>query len=392
MANTKRRAILIVLDSVGIGAMPDAAEYGDEGAHTLGNIFKARGSLHLPNLYRLGLANIQDSRLLEQTQPPLGCYGRAAERTKAKDTICGHWELAGLPLDVPFRTFPNGFPKEFISAFEEKIGRKTLGNIPVSGTTVIAELGEEHVKTGKPIVYTSADSVFQIAAHEAVIPLDELYHICEIAREMLTGDLLVGRVIARPFAGEAGAYMRTVNRKDFAWPPEQGTILDALQEKGCTNFGIGKIEDIFCSRGIARSNHTHTNKEAGEAVLDCLNDENWDFLFANFVDFDMLFGHRNDVEGYARALEAFDALLFDILACLKEQDLLIITADHGCDPTMPGTDHSREYIPVLATGRHCKQDVALGTRDTFADIGATIYEYLSVETWRTGKSFLHQIF
>ena len=391
MGNKKKRAILVVLDSVGIGAMPDAAQYGDEGAHTIGNIYQSRGRLAIPNLLALGLAHIENSKLPKPLTHPIACYGRAAELTNAKDTTSGHWELAGLPLAVPFRTFPNGFPASFITAFEKKIGRTVLCNKAISGTVVLAELGEEHVKTGCPIVYTSADSVFQIAAHENVIPLAELYGICQTARDMLVGDLLVGRVIARPFAGEPGAYTRTMGRKDFAWPPHEQTILDALEDRGYVNAGIGKIGDIFCNSGVTRCDHTHTNAETGAAVKTALAADDWDFLFANFVDFDMLYGHRNDVEGYACALEAFDKTLPELLTSLRDDDLLILTADHGCDPTTSSTDHSREYIPILVIGEKTKSGIALGTRSTFADVGATIYEYLTAERWHTGVSFLNDI-
>ncbi|MDL2257917.1 phosphopentomutase [Eubacteriales bacterium OttesenSCG-928-K08] len=388
----KRRAILIVLDSVGIGALPDAAEYGDEGAHTLGNIFRARGKLELPNLYQLGLANIEDSRLPHVCDRPLGCYGRAMEKTAAKDTTSGHWELAGLTMKVPFRTFPNGFPEEFVKAFEQKIGRKTLCNRAVSGTVVIDELGDEHRATGRPIVYTSADSVFQIAAHEETISVDELYSICRAARDMLVGDLLVGRVIARPFEGESGSYSRTQRRKDFSWPPPGDTILDALQKKGFVTAGVGKIEDIFYNRGLTLSDHTYTNAQGIEATLRFMNMEELDFLFVNLVEFDQLFGHRNDVEGYALALEAFDAELPRILNALRDDDLLIITADHGCDPTAPGTDHTREYIPLIVSGNKVARAVNLGSRDSFADVGATIYEYLSEKNWHEGESFLNELY
>ncbi|MEG1755370.1 MAG: phosphopentomutase [Clostridia bacterium] len=387
----KKRAIVIVLDSVGIGELPDASDFGDVGAHTLGNIFANRGRLALPNLYNLGLSNIENSRLPKTKDIPEGCYGRCAERTLAKDTTCGHWEMAGHPLDQPFQTYPHGFPVPFIRDFEARIGRKTLGNCVASGTEIIQRLGDEHVKTGAPIVYTSADSVFQIAAHERVIPLQELYHICEIAREMLTGDYLVGRVIARPFLGENGKYQRTENRKDFALAPFQDTILDALDSRGLKVVGIGKIEDIFCHRGLTVSNHTRNNNTGIQATVDMINSGDGSFVFTNLVDTDMLYGHRNDVEGYASALERFDQSVPALLAGLKESDILMITADHGCDPTTAGTDHTREYIPLLVTGPRIKSGVNLGTRSSFADIGATVYTYLTGEQWRCGKSFLNEI-
>ena len=387
----KKRMILVVLDSVGIGELPDAGQYGDIGAHKLGNTLKVRGKLVLPNLYCLGLADIENSRLPKPGGAPLGAFGRAAERTAAKDTTSGHWEIAGLPMDVPFRTYPNGFPKDLIEGYEKRIGRKTLCNRPASGTTVIQELGDEHVKTGSPIVYTSADSVFQVAAHEGVIPLDELYRICEIAREMLIGENLVGRVIARPFAGVSGAYKRTENRKDYAVSPPGDTILDALYAKGLTTVGVGKIEDIFYHRGISISDHTHTNPEGIDVTLRMIKDGTGDFIFTNLVDFDMLYGHRNDVEGYAAGLEYFDSRLPELCDALQEGDLLLITADHGCDPTTPSTDHSREYIPIVVTGKSVKAGADIGTRESFADIGATVYEYLTGGAWNTGTSFLKDI-
>ncbi|HWR24014.1 MAG TPA: phosphopentomutase, partial [Feifaniaceae bacterium] len=289
----KKRVIVVVLDSVGIGELPDADRFGDAGAHTLGNILKVRGRLELPNLYRMGLSYIEGSRLPMPEGMARGAFGRAAEQTAAKDTTSGHWEIAGLPMEVPFRTYPNGFPKELIAEFERRIGRRTLCNRPASGTAIIAELGDEHVKSGSPIVYTSADSVFQIAAHEDVIPLAEQYRICEIARELLVGDNLVGRVIARPFSGVSGAYRRTENRKDYAVSPPGDTILDALTAKGLVTAGIGKIEDIFYHRGLSISDHTHNNPEGIGATLRMIKEDTGDFVFVNLVDFDMLYGHRN---------------------------------------------------------------------------------------------------
>lgn len=386
-----KRVVLIVLDSVGIGAMPDADAFGDAGAHTLGHIYEARGNLALPHMTRLGLAKIEDSRLPDDGMPALGCYGRCAELTHAKDTTCGHWEIAGLPLSQPFQTFPDGFPAALIVAFEKRIGRKILGNCVASGTEIIQMLGDEHVKTGRPIVYTSADSVFQIAAHEEVIPLDEQYRICEAARELLTGDYLVGRVIARPFVGKDGQYSRTENRRDYAMPPFSDTILDGLQKCSVQTTGVGKIEDIFCHRGLDQVDHTKNNPDGISATIRFLESETSGFIFTNLVDFDMLYGHRNDVEGYAQALEAFDCRLPEILAALRDEDILLITADHGCDPTDPSTDHSREYIPLLATGKRVRMGVSLGTRSSFADIGSTVYEYLTGKPWTTGVSFLNDI-
>ena len=337
----QKRAILIVLDSAGIGALPDAAAFGDEGANTLGNIRRVRGRLALPNLYRLGLANIEGSTLPDVAAAPAGAFGRCAEHTLAKDTTCGHWEMAGLPLDKPFRTYPNGFPAELMHRFEQAIGRGTLGNCVASGTEIIQRLGDEHVRTGFPIVYTSADSVFQIAAHEQVIPVEQLYQICETARSLLTGDNLVGRVIARPFIGSSGAYQRTERRRDYALPPFSDTILDALDGAGFPVVGIGKIEDIFCHRGVTMVDHTRNNPDGIAATQRFIESGEGAFIFVNLVDFDMLYGHRNDVEGYAAALEAFDRALPAMLGALRENDILMVTADHGCDPTTPGTDHTR---------------------------------------------------
>lgn len=387
----QKRAILIVLDSAGIGALPDAAAFGDEGANTLGNIRRVRGRLALPNLYRLGLANIEGSTLPDVAASPAGAFGRCAEHTLAKDTTCGHWEMAGLPLDKPFRTYPNGFPAELMHRFEQAIGRGTLGNCVASGTEIIQRLGDEHVRTGFPIVYTSADSVFQIAAHEQVIPVEQLYQICETARSLLTGDNLVGRVIARPFIGSSGAYQRTERRRDYALPPFSDTILDALDGAGLPVVGIGKIEDIFCHRGVTMVDHTRNNPDGIAATQRFIESGEGAFLFVNLVDFDMLYGHRNDVEGYAAALEAFDRALPAMLGALRENDILMVTADHGCDPTTPGTDHTREYIPLVVAGPHVRAGVNLGTRDTFADIGATVYEYLTGNRWHVGNSFLNDI-
>jgi len=387
----KKRAILIVLDSAGIGALPDAADFGDVGANTICNIYEKRGYLNVPNMRKLGLAHIDGCRLPKEEDELIGSFCKCAEQTHAKDTTCGHWEMAGLALDEAFKTYPNGFPKAFMDAFEQRIGRGTLGNVVASGTQIIQELGDEHVRTGKPIIYTSADSVFQIAAHEEIIPLQELYRICEIAREMLTGEYLVGRVIARPFLGGNGEYKRTENRKDYAVAPFKDTILDALAGKGKDVVGIGKIEDIFCHRGITTVDHTTNNLDGIRATQRFLDDGTGDFIFTNLVDTDMLYGHRNDWEGYAKALEYFDAHLPEMYLSMQEGDILMVTADHGCDPTFPGTDHTREYIPLLICGKHVKHGVDLGVRKQFSDIGATIYEYLTGESWREGESFLKDI-
>ncbi|MBQ2191766.1 MAG: phosphopentomutase, partial [Clostridia bacterium] len=376
------------MDVVGIGELPDAAEFGDEGSHTLGNTYAQR-PMEIPNMLALGLGNIENSKL-PSVEDPRGAYGRSAERTKAKDTTSGHWEMAGLPMDVPFRTYPDGFPRSVMNEFEMKIHRGTLGNCVASGTVIINELGDEHVRTGKPIVYTSADSVFQIAAHEEVIPLDKLYKMCETAREMLVGDNLVGRVIARPFIGSDGHYTRTENRRDFALEPIGETILDRLSGKGMDVVGIGKIEDIFAHKGVTTVDHTKNNPDGIEATIRFLKEGRGDFIFTNLVDTDMLYGHRNDVEGYARALEYFDKKLPEIMDAMSDDDLLIVTADHGCDPTTPSTDHSREYIPILVWGRHVKS-CDLGTLSTFADLGATVVDYLTGEDFGVGTSFLGKV-
>lgn len=384
----KKRVIVIVLDSVGIGAMPDAVEFGDEGANTLGNINSVR-PLDVPNLIRLGIGNIAGS-ILPKVATPLAAYGKAAEVTKAKDTTSGHWEMMGVPMYEPFKTYPNGFPADLIMRFENNIGIGTLGNEVASGTEIIQRLGDEHVRTGKPIVYTSADSVFQIAAHEEIIPLDRLYEICEAARGMLVGEYLVGRVIARPFLGENSKYYRTENRRDYALAPMRDTVLDALVAKKLCVIGIGKIEDIFAHRGISIANHTKNNHDGIEAALGYIRAGEGDFIFTNLVDFDMLYGHRNDVEGYATALEYFDSKLPILLSSLKQGDVLMITADHGCDPCHKGTDHTREYIPLLVYGK----DVSakdLGVLSSFADIGASVYDYLTGEKWAVGKSFIKSI-
>lgn len=396
-----KRVCLIVLDSVGIGALPDADAFGDEGAHTLGNIAKLRGSLHLPHLYQMGLGNITASGL-PRVERPTAAYGRMAEVTRAKDTTSGHWELMGLVMDKPFRTFPDGFPEELLREWLQKAGYASepvseplwLGNEAASGTEIITRLGGEHMRTAAPIVYTSADSVFQVAAHEEVIPLPQLYALCACAREMLTGEYSVGRVIARPFIGTPGAFKRTENRRDYAVPPVGETILDALAARGQTTLGIGKIEDIFCKRGVTHINHTTNNMDGIRAIADALRHANDALIFANLVDFDMLYGHRNDPEGYAQALEYFDSQLPLLLDALRPDDLLMITADHGCDPTTPSTDHSREYVPLLVYGKGV-QPVDLGTRASFADAGATLYEALGHGVWtaekigrKAGESFL----
>jgi len=374
---------IIVLDSVGIGALPDAAEFGDSGAHTLGNILKKRGTLHLPNLFSMGLGNIAGSEL-PAVASPTAAYGRMMQMTKAKDTTSGHWELAGLIMDEPFRVFPNGFPAELLEKWYAKAGVKgCLGNKPASGTEILKELGAEHMETAMPIVYTSADSVFQVAAHEEIIPIKELYRLCEAARHLLVDEYCVGRVIARPFLGKPGDFKRTQNRRDYAVEPPSDTILDALKAEGKNILGIGKIEDIFCNRGITHVNHTTNNLDGVNATIESFSG-NADLIFTNLVDFDMLYGHRNDADGYGAALEYFDTRLPEIVAAMGADDILFITADHGCDPTTASTDHSREYVPVLVYGKTIKP-ADLGTRETFADLGATVYKILSGGTWGVGR-------
>ena len=386
-----RRVIIIVLDSVGIGEMPDSGDYGDLGSNTLGNIARQRGGLHLPFLEKLGLGNI-DSIIGVPAQPnPEGSYGKMAERSLGKDTTSGHWEMVGVILERALPTFLSGFPKEFIERYELAIGRKVMGNEVASGTEIIQRLGEEHVQTGKPIVYTSADSVFQVAAHEEVISLSELMRICQIAREMLTDELQVGRVIARPFLGEVGQFYRTPNRHDFALEPPHKILLEYVQERGLEVCAVGKIHDIYAGRGMTDFVPTKGNMEGVNKTLEYMNKVKAGLIMTNLVDFDMLYGHRNDVEGYARALEGFDERLPEIFAALCSEDMLIITADHGCDPTMPGTDHSREYVPLLVYGPTLKKGVNLGIRSTFADLGATVAEYLRAEPIAKGKSFYTEI-
>jgi len=386
-----RRVIIIVLDSVGIGALPDADIFGDEGCNTLVHTARAVGGLRLPNLQSLGLGNIASIEGVSEIAHPQGAYGKMAERSGGKDTTSGHWEMMGLVQEQAFPTYPNGFPAEVIEEFENKIGRKTLGNTVASGTVIIEELGREHMDTGYPIVYTSADSVFQIAAHEEVIPLDELYGMCIIAREMLTGKHRVGRVIARPFIGQPGSFTRTAHRHDYSLEPGNN-IMDCIIEAGQQVIAIGKIADIFAGHGVSVSYPTASNREGMERLEKALATAGPGLIYANLVDFDQSFGHRNDPDGYARALEEFDQGLSRIIERLRPEDCLMITADHGCDPTMPGTDHTREYVPFLAYGPQLKAGVDLGTRTSFADIGATLADYLGIDPHGLpGESFLKLI-
>ena len=384
-----RRVIWIVLDSVGIGEMPDAAEYGDRGSDTLGNLARVRG-LHLPNLRRLGLANIKPLSGLAPVAAPAGAFGRCALASPGKDTTTGHWEMAGIHLMKPFPLYPNGFPRDVMQEFESRIGRTAIGNCAASGTEIIKELGEEHMRTGSPIVYTSADSVFQVAAHEEVIPLWELYKICETAREILRGKHEVGRVIARPFIGSPGSFTRTPNRKDYAVPPPKGMLLDQLDDRNVFVYSVGKIFDVFSGRGIRDHVKTKSNADGMTKTLEAMDSIPEGLIFINLVDFDQQYGHRNDIEGYSAALEQFDAWLPDFLDRLKEDDLAAITADHGCDPTTPSTDHSREYVPLLVYGPRVRAAVNLGLRPTLSDLGQTVAENFGAHLER-GTSFLPAI-
>lgn len=376
-----KRAIVIVLDSLGVGALPDAADFDDAGSHTLGHILEHMPDLHIPNLRALGLG-----RILGQTDSVLANagYGKMQERSRGKDTTTGHWEMSGVILDQPFPTFPNGFPQDFLDTFSARVGYPCIGNCVASGTEIIERLGQEAVEKRALIVYTSADSVFQIAAHEEVVPVEKLYEICRIAREMLSGDLAVGRVIARPFVGENGNFRRTANRHDFSLEPTGKTMLDAVSAAGQQVLAVGKITDIFAGRGVTENYFTHSNAEGEEKTLELAQKDFNGLLFVNLVDFDMLYGHRRDIGGYGRALEHFDATLGKLLPMLRAQDLLIVTGDHGCDPAFKGTDHTREYVPVLMMGG-AHGDV--GTRDTFADLSATVCAHLDVD-WNIGTFML----
>ncbi|MCF6097744.1 phosphopentomutase [Thermovorax subterraneus] len=386
-----KRVILIVLDSVGAGELPDAALYGDEGSNTLANTARAVGGLKLPNLQKMGLGNIIEIEGVPPAEKPEASYGKAAERSAGKDTTTGHWEIAGIILEKPFPVYPNGFPPEVVEEFERRIGTKTLGNRPASGTQIINELGEEHLKTGYPIVYTSADSVFQIAAHEEVIPLEKLYEMCMIAREILHGDHAVSRVIARPFVGTPGNFVRTYNRRDFSLKPPHETLLDKVKKAGMDVFAVGKIWDIFAGQGITKEYHTEGNMDGVDKVLQAMDEMERGLIMANLVDYDMLYGHRNDPQGYAMALQDFDGRLPEIMEKLKKDDVLILTADHGCDPTTPSTDHSREYVPVLVAGDRIKKGISLGILSTFSDIGQTVADLLGCERLPNGKSFKEKI-
>lgn len=387
-----KRVIVIVLDGVGAGEAPDAADYGDVGSNSLRNTAQAVGGLNLPNLGPLGLGHITEILGVPPAAQPMGCYGKMQPRSAGKDTISGHWELMGIALEKPLPTYPHGFPKSLLDEFTRRTGREVLGNKPASGTEILVELGEEHVRTGKPIVYTSADSVFQIAANEAVIPIEELYQMCKIAREMLQGEHAVGRVIARPFIGETAAtFKRTERRHDYPLMSPLPTMLDRLLEAGKEVWSVGKIDDIFGHRGISRSNHTVYNRESLAATLEFLPENFEGLLFVNLIEFDMIFGHRNDARGYANALEEFDRAVPEIQKRLKPTDLVMVVADHGVDPTTPGTDHSRENIPLLVFGPQVTGGRNLGTRQTFSDVAATIAEIFSIPTELQARSFLKEL-
>ncbi|QGG46524.1 phosphopentomutase [Heliorestis convoluta] len=387
LPNSNKRAIIIVLDSVGIGAMPDAHLYGDEGTNTLGNVASAVGGLNLPTLGQLGLGNIGPIEGVPAVDKPLAAYGKMAEKAPGKDTTTGHWELGGVILDRPFPTYPQGFPSTLIKAYEKAIGRKILGNVVASGTEIIARLGQEHVETGFPIVYTSADSVFQIAAHEEVISLADLYRYCEIAREMLRGEHAVGRVIARPFVGTSGSFQRTVHRKDYSLLPPRPLIFDTVKRASMDVVAIGKIKDIYAGQGITAYESSTSNREGMEKTIEMMKKVKQGLIMTNLVDFDMLYGHRNDPKGYAQALQEFDQQLPDLLKALRDDDLLILTADHGCDPTTVSTDHSREYVPVLLYGPTVEGQ-SVGIRKTFADVGETVLTWLGLPSHEVGEPMI----
>lgn len=380
-----RRIFLIVLDSYGIGALPDAADFGDEGSNTLKTITASK-AYDTPNMKKLGLFNIDGVDWMKKEESPAGAYGRMKERSRGKDTTIGHWEIAGVVSLKPLPVYPNGFPEEILEKFREATGREVLCNLPYSGTDVIRDYGEEHMKTGALIVYTSADSVFQIAAHEEIVPVEELYRYCEIAREILCGEHGVGRVIARPFIGEAPNFQRTANRHDFSLLPPRDTMLDAILEAGYDTYGIGKIYDIFAGKGIAHTQRIQNNVDGMEKTLEMQEKDFKGLCFVNLVDFDMMYGHRNDIEGYANAATVFDRQLKTFLERMRPEDILMITADHGCDPGFRGTDHSREHTPLLICGEDIKENVNLGTRETFADIAATVLDLLYVENNTDGTS------
>jgi len=387
------RVIIIVLDSVGIGAMPDAAEYGDEGSNTLVNTAKAVGGLNLPNMAKLGLGRLADIPGVEKVDPSDGSFGIMMEKSPGKDSTTGHWELAGVVLKRPFDIFPNGFPKDLIEEFERRTGRKVIGNKPASGTEIIKELGPEHERTGALIVYTSADSVFQIAAKKDVVPLEELYRYCEIARKLIDEmGYKIARVIARPFIGEWPNYVRTPERRDYSLEPEDETLLDRLIENDIPVYAVGKIKDLFAGRGITESIKTKDNSDGVDKTIKMMKEKKEkSLIFTNLVDFDMKYGHRNNYVAYAKALEEFDERLPEIMAVMEKDDILFITADHGCDPTTPSTDHSREMVPLLIYGKNTKKNVNVGIRESFADLGQTVADIFKVDPLKNGVSFKNLI-
>jgi phosphopentomutase len=387
-----RRVILIILDACGIGELPDADKYGDRGAATIPNIARQSGGLKMPSCGRLGMGNITSIKGLDPVDCPAGCFGMMAEKSPGKDSTSGHWEIGGIILDKPFPVYPNGFPKNLVEIFERTANVKTIGNIPASGTEIIQQLGGRHCQTGEIILYTSADSVFQLAAHEDISPLERLYDICMKAREILRGDHAVGRVIARPFTGKPGDFSRTANRRDFSLAPPSPTVFDIMKEKGIPSVAIGKIYELYACRGFSRAVKTTGNKEVMSRIIEQMTMVENGLIFANLVDFDMLWGHRNDTPSFKRGLEDFDCGLEDILSRLSGQDLLIITADHGCDPTLKhSTDHTREYVPLLAYNNRIRCGISLGRRDTFADVAVTLAEIFELNYNFPGRSFLESI-
>lgn len=392
MAHTYKRVFLIVMDSVGIGESPDAEKYNDKGADTFGHIAEHCNGLHMPNMAKLGLSNIREIKGIVKAEKPLAYYTKMQEASAGKDTMTGHWEIMGLNIDTPFNVFPDGFPEELISQLEEKTGRKIIGNKPASGTEILDELGKQHMETGDLIVYTSADSVLQIAAHEEIVPIDELYKICEIARELTLDDpYMIGRVIARPFLGEPGNFTRTSNRHDYALKPFGRTVMNELKDNDIDVIAIGKISDIYDGEGVTKSLRTKSNMDGMDKLVDTLNMDFTGLSFLNLVDFDALYGHRRDPQGYGQALEEYDARLEEVFDLLKEDDLLIITADHGNDPVHHGTDHTREYVPLLVYNKGMQEGKELSIRQTFADIGATVAENFGVAMPKHGKSFLKEL-
>ncbi|SHI93873.1 phosphopentomutase [Parasporobacterium paucivorans] len=387
------RIIMIILDSVGAGYLPDAEKYGDVGANTLSHVAKARNGLNIPNLIKLGIGNIEGVDVLQQAVSPAGCFGKMAELSAGKDTTTGHWELMGIHTKTQFPVYPNGFPEEIIERFIKECNLPgILGNYPASGTEIIELLGKEHMETRKPIIYTSADSVFQIACHEEIYPIEEIYEMCRKAREILTGEYNVGRVIARPFIGSEGHFERTYRRRDYSIAPDKDNLMVRISESGREVAGVGKIEDIFAGVGLTKAVHTKDNMDGIDKTLDMMDTVESGFIFTNLVEFDSKWGHRNDYEGYGRGLEDFDARLTEILDRMKSTDILMITADHGCDPTTAGTDHTREYVPLLLYGHGLKKGVDLGIRATFADAGQTIADIFGLSSLRIGKSFKNEIF